>query len=128
MTAAKQLISSRVVVGFPEQRLAYLADRIENVRAQYCVILESMAGSVVGLVNFADLASKPGTTTRIFADLMQAPPMLRVREDQSFRDIEALFAKAGLQEITVLSAAGDFVGLITPDSYCQWLMKLRKET
>jgi len=127
MTTAKQLISSRVVIGFPEQRLAYLGEKIEKVRAQYCIVLEAGSGSVVGLVNFADLASKPSTAMRIFADLMQPPPALRVTEDQSSREVEALFAKYGLQEITVLSASSEFVGLITADSYCHWLMKQRQE-
>lgn len=127
MTTVTQLISSRVVLGYPEQRLSYLTEKIEQVRAQYCVVLEPSSGSVVGLVNFADLASRPSAALRIFADLMQPPPPLRVNEGQSSREVETLFAKHGLQEIMVLSSASEFVGLITPDSYCQWLMKLRQD-
>jgi Mg/Co/Ni transporter MgtE len=122
MKTAGELVSERVVVGFPEQRLAYLSDAIQRTRAQYCAILDPGSARLVGVVDFSALAGTPTMTQRIFADLMKPPPEHVVRTTAPASEVDAIFARHGLGEITVVDQRYEFVGLITPDSYCQALM------
>ncbi len=125
MLTAESIISRRVVVGFPEQRLSYLAESVRKTGAEYCAVLEAGSTRLLGLVTFANLAGYPEIATRILVDLMSQPPRWQVERQESLETVRKIFAKEGPQEIAVFSPVdGGFVGLITPESYCRYLLSL----
>ncbi len=109
-----------MVTGFPEQRLAYLADRIKTVDAHYCAVLKTRSFLLLGLVRFSDIAANPSGGTRIFADLMQPKPAHEVLDTDPVERVIDLVVNDP-HVITVVKASGEFVGLITPDSFLRWL-------
>ena len=129
MQTAQQLLSPRVVTGFPEQRLSDLADDIDRIGAQSCVILDPASLGIVGLVRFGDVAAHPALAARILADLMRPPPVHQLRQNDPAEAAAGVFETFGPQEITVLSPSNEYVGLITPESFSSWLLeneRLRK--
>jgi len=123
MQTAKQLLSPRIVTGFPEQRLSDLADDIERVGAQSCAVLDPASLGVIGLVRFGDVAAHTSLASRILADLMRQPPVHQLRENDPAEAAAGVFETFGPQEIAVLSPAGEYVGLITPESFSSWLLE-----
>ena len=119
---AKQLTSSRVVTGFPAQRLAYLSEQIVARDAQHCAVLKPRTFGLLGLVKFSTIAANPGTATRILADLMQPPPEYRVYESDPVEQVVDLLVQHDPTELTIESESGAFVGLITPESFTRWLL------
>ncbi|MDB6167168.1 MAG: hypothetical protein JWM88_32 [Verrucomicrobia bacterium] len=123
MYSAKQLISRNVVTGFPEQRLAYLAEKIQALSAQYCAVLRPKTYVLVGLVRFSEVAANPSTATRIFSDLMRPVPPYQVFDLDPVEKVLELLADDP-PEVIVLRRTGEFVGLITPDSFVRWLLSV----
>jgi hypothetical protein len=118
---AKQLISHHVVTGFPEQRLAYLSDKIKASSAHYCAVLKPKTFTLLGLVRFSDVAANSTRALRIFSDLMQPPPSHEVYDsDPVEKVIDLLWNDPS--EIAVVKKSMEFVGLITPDSFFRWLL------
>jgi signal transduction histidine kinase len=120
---AQQLLSPRVVTGFPEQRLSDLSGEIDRVYAQTCVILEPASLRAIGLVRFGDVAAHTALTSRILIDLMRPPPAHQLREGDPAEAAAGVFEIFGPQEIAVLSPTGEYVGLITPESFATWLLE-----
>jgi CheY-like chemotaxis protein/CBS domain-containing protein len=121
MASAHSLISSRVVIGFAEERLSDLAARISAKRAHRCVVLENHTGRFLGLVRLAELAAKTNSANRILGDLISPVQPLRVREDEPADDVARLLEQHEVDEAVIEAADGRFVGLITIDSVCAWL-------
>lgn len=129
MQTAQQLLSPRVVTGFPEQRLSDLTADIDRVGAQSCVILDPASLGVIGLVRFGDVAAHPALASRILADLMRPSPVHQLRQSDPAEAAAGVFETFGPQEIAVLSPSSEYVGLITPESFSSWLLeneRLRK--
>ena len=120
---ANQLISRHVITGFPAQRLAYLSERIRSVNAQYCAVLEPGTFAVLGLVRFSEVMANPATAMRIFSDLMQPPPSAVIHD---FTPVEQFLdlLREDPAEIVVTRESGEFAGLITPESFFQWLLSI----
>ena len=124
METAGQLISPRVVLGRTEQRLSQLAEAIQEVGAQYCVILDDQGVHVAGLVRFCDVVAKAETSTRILSDLMKRPHLESVRETDPPEVVQRIFERHGPQEVIVTAAGCPvFLGLITPESFSVWLLR-----
>jgi hypothetical protein len=121
LSSAKQLISEHVVTGFPDQRLAYISDRIRAAGAHYCAVLKPGTFGLLGLVRFSEVAANPGTATRIFSDLMGPPPPCQVLDSDPVDKVFDLLEKDPA-EIAVVKKSGEFVGLITPDGFIRWLL------
>ncbi len=123
MDTLGELISRRVVTGFAEQRLSLLADAIRGCDAQYCAVIAPRR-ELLGIIRFSDVAARTETSNRILSDLMR-PCVKTVLDLAPAEEIQQYFEAAGMQEICVQNAGGEFVGLITPESFAGWL--LRKE-
>lgn len=123
MQTARQLLSLRVVTGFPEQRLSDIADDIDRVGAQSCVVLDPASLGAIGLVRFGDVAAHASLASRILADLARPPPVHQLREGDPAEAAAGVFETFGPQEIAVLSSTGEYVGLITPESFSSWLLE-----
>lgn len=120
MDSALQLISSRVVVGYPEQRLSDLERNISSCAAQYCAVLDGRDGELMGLIRFSAVAAHPSLSQRILSDLMAEPPRQVLPESAPVESVDRIMAEQGLQEITVTSASGAYRGLITPERFTAW--------
>ncbi len=127
MTTVKQLLSERVVTGFPEQRLSDLANEIEAISAQYCAVVAGDNLEIIGLVRFSEIAARASTSNRILSDLMKSPPAQSVTEAEPTDVVEGLVHTFGVQEITVVASSGRFVGLITPESFVAWLLESERK-
>ena len=86
-TLAKDLLSTRVVVVGPEQRLADVAAALREVRAQYCAVVNGESGVFEGLVQLGEVAGFTNAGTRIFADLAADTAWRRVTVDTPADDI-----------------------------------------
>lgn len=122
-TVAKDLLSQRVVVVRPEQRLADVATALRGARAQYCAVVEEETGVFTGLVYLGEIAGFSNASSRIFADLAGDTPWRRVSEetpadhilDELSNDKEAVFV--------VLDAREAYTGVITMESAWGWLVR-----
>jgi signal transduction histidine kinase len=122
-TFAKDLLSTRVVIVRPEQRLADVSPALREARAQYCAVIDEDTGVFSGLVQLGELAGFSNASSRIFADLTGDIPWRRVAEetpadqilDEVSTDKDAVF---------VVLAAGDvYSGVITMESAWGWLVR-----
>lgn len=123
MQTAQELLSLRIVTGFPEQRLSDLSHEIQQLRAQACVILDPASLQAIGLVRFGDVAANPALAARLLVDLMGALPVHQLRAEDPADAAAGVFETFGPQEIVVSSTTGDYVGLITPESFSTWLLE-----
>lgn len=121
-TPLQALMTSRYVVGFPEQRLSYLAERIAEETADYCVILEPGTQCYLGLLRIADVASAVGADTRFLLDLLERDTHVEVPPDATYATIDRLLKKRQ-GAVPVVGDEGEFIGLITEQSYSAWLLK-----
>ncbi len=121
---ASQLTSHQVVTGFPEQRLAYLSQRIVSANAQTCAVLRPESFILLGLIRFSDVAANPDTATRILADLMDPPPPYKVRDSDPVEAVVELLVENDPLHLVVEKASGAFAGLITPESFARWLLAI----
>lgn len=123
MQTAKQLLSAHVVTGFPEQRLSSLSPNIQELKAQCCAVLDPGTLGIAGLIRFSDVAAHLGVATRILADLMRAPPTHQLKETDPAEAAAGVYETFGAQEIAVVTAEGEYRGLITPESFSTWLLE-----
>jgi predicted transcriptional regulator len=117
MKAARDLISDRVVVVDPEQRLRDVAVPIEAKGALYCAVVEK-TGAFVGLVRLSEVGSK--SSERIFADLLSPKAPLDVLETMEADLVIKLLRAQGRDELVVLSVGRKYVGLATRESVFEW--------
>lgn len=125
---ARQLKTSFIVTGFPEQRLSYLREQIRTVQAQQCAVLEPKTFELLGLVRFSEIAANPGAATRILADLMETPPAYAVREADPVQKVVDLIVAHDPANVVIERNGREFVGLITPESFARWLLASQATT
>ncbi|MET0262162.1 MAG: HAMP domain-containing sensor histidine kinase [Rariglobus sp.] len=126
-TTAKDLLSTRVVVVQPEQRLRDVVPELQKVQAQYCVIISSETGMFEGLVRLGDAAIFTGAVTRIFADLAGGASWRSVREDEP---ADAVLAALGTDHdavVVVFTKDGRYGGIVTSESSWSWLIGVQAE-
>jgi Mg/Co/Ni transporter MgtE len=123
------MLSSRVAIGFPEQRLAYLAEKIAASDAEYCVVLKPGSMRYMGVFRIAEVAALPGSQNRILMDLLDEDRFVDVPPETPLRVIERLLAKVGSSAVSLVDHEDAFVGLVTTESFTQWrLHEERKRT
>lgn len=113
MRAARNAISGRTIVVDCLERLEHVADRLRQVMATHCVVIDS-TGRVHGVVSLPQLAAVP--PTRIFSDLVpeRLPPS--VREDVGLSEVSRVIRQTGTDSVLVYDREDRYVGLITGDS------------
>lgn len=126
-TTAKDLLSTRVVVVEPEQRLREVAPELQRVQAQFCAIVSAENGMFEGLVRLGDAAAFSGTATRIFADLAGGAAVRSVREDEPADAVLAALGSDRDAAVVVFTADGRYGGLITAESTWNWLVSTQTE-
>ncbi len=114
----RDLLSKRFVTVSAEDRATDVSADITARRASHCVVVEQPAGQFVGVVKLDELAVKP--EGRIFADLLSTFPEVRMSRKTTSGELLARLQQDRLAEAVVLSPAGDFIGLVTPDSLQHW--------
>ncbi|CAM2963333.1 sensor histidine kinase [Rariglobus hedericola] len=120
-TTAKNLLSTRVVVVHPEQRLADVADSLRLNRAHYCVITDERTGVFEGLIPLAGTHGLTNAGHRIFSDLIIDTPLKRIAGDAPS---EAIIADLGSDHNRVLiveQSDGRYLGIVTMESVWDWL-------
>lgn len=121
-TIAKDLLSNRVVVVHPEQRLADAAPELRERRAQHCAVVNESTHVFEGIVRLGDTAALSNSGSRIFADLVGDTPWKRIDEHASAEAILACLSEDRDALLVVLSAADRYVGCITMESAWSWLV------
>jgi signal transduction histidine kinase len=121
-TLAKDLLSTRVVVVGPEQRLADVAAALREVRAQYCAVVNGESGVFEGLVQLGEVACFTNAGTRIFADLAADTAWRRVTADTPADDILNELSANKEAVFVVNNTEGRYVGVITMESAWGWLV------
>lgn len=120
MVTAGALISLRVVLASPEDRLTDVATRMKASGAHHCVVAEGMGRHFVGLVRLADVAHYAHGGNRILADLVAPVQPVRVHASEPAQAIADLFVQHRLSEAVVVDDAERYVGLATAESVLEW--------
>jgi signal transduction histidine kinase len=122
-TVAKDLLSKRVVIVRPEQRLADVAPALREARAQYCAVVDEESGVFGGLIHLGEIAAFSNAGSRIFADLAGDTPWHRINPDTSADEVLELLS-TDKEAVFVVMAAGDsYTGVITMESAWGWLVR-----
>lgn len=121
-TIAKDLISSRVVVVHPEQRLSDVVGPLRQARAQYCAVVNDDTHAFEGIVRLDDVAAS-NTGQRIFADLIGEMPWISVAENASADEVLAILSTDKTALVAVLRPDGYYLGIITMESAWGWLVQ-----
>ena len=119
------MLSSRFVLGFPEQRLAYLAEKIAEARADYCIVIAPQTHRFLGILRIAETATQEGSHNRILCDLLGEAEAVKAPADTVADAIEKLLAKSTWGALPLVDREGSFVGLITNESYAEWQLHAR---
>lgn len=122
MVTARDLLSSRAVVGAEEDHLPDIAARMRASQAERCVVLDPATGRFRGVIRLADVALRSAAGHRILADLVTATAPLAVREDEPAQIVCELIERHGLSEIVVIRADGTYLGLICAEEAFRWLL------
>ncbi|MDF3059665.1 MAG: domain protein S-box [Rariglobus sp.] len=122
-TIAKDLLSTRVVVVHPEQRLSDAAPALRQLRAQYCAVVEENTGVFEGIVRLGDAAALSNSGSRIFADLSGGTPWIRVDEGTPAEGILTHLSDDRDAVLVVLTRDDHYIGTITMESVWGWLVQ-----
>ena len=122
MSLARDLVSSRVVIGHEEDHLADVAACMRAKGALRCVVLEPLGERFRGVIRLADAALRASAGTRILADLVSQAAPLAVREDESADLVCELIERHALSEIVVIDANDRYVGLVCAEDAFRWLL------
>ena len=120
---AKDLLSTRVVVVRPEQRLADASTALREARAQYCAVVNEETDAFEGLVQLGEIAAFSNAGSRIFADLAGDTPWRRVAADTPADDILAELSSNKEAVFVVLDERDRYAGVITMESAWGWLVR-----
>lgn len=123
MITAADVMSKRVVLGTPEERLADVAARMLQRQAHHCVVLDGRRNYALGLVRFVEVACRTSAANRILADLVSEVKPLKIPAHQPARDVLDLLARSGCSEALVETADGAYAGLVTLESASLWLLE-----
>lgn len=123
MITAKDILCSRVVIGFEEERLSDLVERMKPAGAQRCVVLERPGGRALGVIRLTEVAAQPSSGNRILADLIPPVMPLTVREDERATAVAELLEQQEMCEAVVVSESGDYVGMISAASAFAWMQR-----
>ncbi len=119
---AKDLLSTRVVVVHPEQRLADAAAQLREHRAQHCAVVDETTRVFEGIVRLGDAAALSNAGSRIFADLSHGTQWTRVDDDTPAETILAYLSEDRDAILVVLDADNRYMGAITMESAWGWLV------
>lgn len=117
MTRARDLISDRVVVAAPEQRLKDVGDAIAASNALYCAVVSS-ENRFVGLIRLSELVLK--SAERICADLVSPLRPIHISDGMEADLVIKLLQAQGSDELVVISSGKTYVGLVTRESVFAW--------
>lgn len=119
----KDLLSARVILVHPEQRLSDVAAELRQARAQYCAVVNEETHAFEGIVRLGDAATFSNPELRTFSNMISEAHCSRVREDTPTEKILAELS-ADMDVILVVLAPDDrYVGLITKESAWGWLVE-----
>lgn len=121
MQTAQQLISRRVVVGKPEDRLEDVAQGIRAVNAHHCVVVDEVR-EFRGLIRLGDVACRTHAGNRILLDLISPVQPLVVGANEPASSVAELLRKHQLYEAVVVSDCNEYVGLVTAESVVEFLL------
>ncbi len=122
MTSARDLLSSRVVVGREEDHLADVAERMRAKDAARCAVLDPTGKRFRGVVRLAETALRASAGTRILADLVAEVPPLAVRPDEPADLVCELIERHALSEVVVIDHDDHYVGLVSSEDAFRWLL------
>jgi hypothetical protein len=123
----KHLLSDRVVIGFPEQRLTYLTKTIAEKRAEYCVVLQEKTQRFLGMLRIADVAATPSAQFRILLDLITDEKFPVALPTLTADALHEKLIKGEKGVVAIVDHEDEFVGLVTIESYALWeLREVRK--
>ncbi|HEY9156083.1 MAG TPA: hypothetical protein VIM69_13185 [Opitutaceae bacterium] len=122
----EQFFSDRFVIGFPEQRLAYLAETIVEKRAEYCVVLHQKRQRYLGTFRIADVAATQPAQSRILLDLITDEKFPTVLPQIDSEALHNVLVKEEKGAVVVLDHEDEFLGLVTLESYAMWGLRQYK--
>jgi CBS domain-containing protein len=122
---ARDLISKRVLLVHAKQRPQDVIGEIIATNASYCAVMEEPHERFLGIARLKDIADK--SADRFFSDLIVQPPPLDIRESMESNLVAKIMEARGNAEVVVLSDNGDYVGVITRESYFEWRVAQKRQ-
>jgi signal transduction histidine kinase len=112
-----RLLSPKVVQVAAEDRLSDVGARIAARNASHCVVREVPRGQIIGVVRVNEALKSP---PRIFADLISRVPVVSLRPEEDPVALARRLRRRRLRDAAVVSATGEFVGVVTRESLEAW--------
>ncbi len=122
-TIAKDLLSTRVAIVRPEQRLSDMEAALRQAHAQYCAIVNEGTQAFEGVVRLGDASVFGNPNAPLFSDLAGGTDWRRTDEDTSAEEILATLTVDKNAILVVLAPDGRYVGIITMESAWGWLVQ-----
>lgn len=122
-TTAQDLLSTRVVVVHPEQRLSDAAEALRLARAHHCAIVNEETGACENLVPLSVALAYSSPGHRIFADLADGTPWRRIADDTPAEVILASLGSEPGDALIVEKKDGRYAGIVTMESAWGWLVQ-----
>ncbi len=120
---SKDLLSTRVVMVHPEQRLCDVTRLLRKTRAQYCAVVTKKTHLFEGIVRLGDAAAFSDPELRTFANMTGDASWSQVGEDTPTAEILAKLSADMDAILAVLAPDGRYVGIITKESAWGWLVE-----
>ena len=120
---SKDLLSTRVVIVYPEQRLADVTLELRQTRAQYCAVVTPETHVFSGVVRLGDTAVFGNPELRTFSAMISEAPWSRINEDTATQDILAELSADTDAILVMLSTDDRYIGIITKESAWGWLVE-----
>lgn len=120
---SKDLLSTRVVIVHPEQRLADITPELRQTRAQYCAVVDSDTHVFSGIVRLVDTAVFSTPELRKLGEMISEASWRRISEETSTRDILAELSADTDAILVMLSPDDHYIGIITKESAWGWLVE-----
>ncbi len=120
---SKDLLSTRVVMVHPEQRLSDVTRILRQTRAQYCAVVDKETHAFEGVVRLGDAAAFSNPELRTFANMTGDALWSQVGEDTPTEDILAKLSADTDVVLAMLATDGRYVGIITKESAWGWLVE-----
>lgn len=120
---AKDLLSTRVVIVHPEERLIDAASQLRRLHAQHCAVVDETTQAFEGIVRLGDAAALSNAGSRIFVDLAHGTNWTQVEENTPAESIFARLSEDRDTVFVVLDSEKRYVGCITMESAWGWLVQ-----
>jgi signal transduction histidine kinase len=122
-TMAKDLLSTRVAIVRPEQKLSDVEAALKESRAQYCAVVNERTQVFEGVVRLENSSVFQRSEPLVFSDITRETQWNRTSEDTPASEILATLTNDKDAIVVMLAPDDRYLGIITMESAWGWLVQ-----